>query len=142
MSEKTNLIGFDFNINEDFLEKAVHETVLMGISESLNKKNEIVSQIVKMVLTTKVDKTGKISSYARDNTQTLLEYYVRGLIEEITKEELQRLVSQHRKEIKNIIQKELKKEVTIDTFVNKFISGVECAISNQYVPKIQVFFEE
>ena len=54
-----NIVGLDLNIDQDYLAEAVRQTVMMGISESLNGKNEIVSQIVKMVLSTKVDKTGK-----------------------------------------------------------------------------------
>jgi hypothetical protein len=62
-----NIVGLDLNIDQDYLAEAVKQTVMMGISESLNGKNEIVSQIVKMVLSTKVDKNGKISSYSSDN---------------------------------------------------------------------------
>ena len=58
-----NIVGVNLNVDKDYLQEAVKQTVLMGISESLNGKNEIVSQIVKSVLDTKVDKTGKISSY-------------------------------------------------------------------------------
>ena len=79
-----NIVGLDLNIDQDYLADAVKQTVIMGISESLNGKNEIVSQIVKMVLTTKVDKTGKISSYSSDNKYTLLEYYVQKMIKEVT----------------------------------------------------------
>lgn len=54
-----NIVGLDLSIDQDYLAEAVKQTVMMGISESLNGKNEIVSQIVKMVLSTKVDKNGK-----------------------------------------------------------------------------------
>ena len=49
-----NIIGLDLNVDQDYLAEAVRQTVIMGISESLNGKNEIVSQIVKMTLNTKV----------------------------------------------------------------------------------------
>ena len=61
-----NIVGLDLSIDQDYLAEAVKQTVMMGISESLNGKNEIVSQIVKMVLSTKVDKNGKVSSYSKD----------------------------------------------------------------------------
>ena len=67
-----NIVGVNLNVDKDYLQEAVKQTVLMGISESLNGKNEIVSQIVKSVLDTKVDKTGKISSYSSDNKYTIL----------------------------------------------------------------------
>ena len=94
-----NIVGLDLNIDQDYLAKAVQQTVLMGISESLNGKNEIVSQIVKMTLNTKVSDKGTISSYDRDNKYTLLEYYVKKMITEVTAEVMQKMVDERRPEI-------------------------------------------
>ena len=68
-----NIVGLDLNIDQDYLAEAVRQTVIMGISEALNGKNEIVSQIVRMTLNTRVSDKGTISSYERDNKYTLLE---------------------------------------------------------------------
>lgn len=135
-----NIVGLDLNIDQDYLAEAVKQTVMMGISESLNGKNEIVSQIVKMVLSTKVDKTGKISNYDRDNKYTLLEFYVRSAIEEITRDELQALVNERKPEITQAIRAELAKKVNYTKFVDSFFAGVESALDNMWVPKINVEF--
>lgn len=135
-----NIVGLDLNIDQDYLAEAVKQTVMMGISESLNGKNEIVSQIVKMVLSTKVDKTGKISNYDRDNKYTLLEFYVRSAIEEITRDELQALVNERKPEITQAIRAELAKKVNYTKFVDSFFTGVESALSDTWVPKINVEF--
>lgn len=135
-----NIVGLDLNIDQDYLAEAVKQTVMMGISESLNGKNEIVSQIVKMVLSTKVDKTGKISNYDRDNKYTLLEFYVRSAIEEITRDELQALVNERKPEITQAIRAELAKKVNYTKFVDSFFTGVESALDNMWVPKINVEF--
>lgn len=137
-----NIVGLDLNVDQDYLAKAVQESVMMGISESLNGKNEIVSQIVKMVLTTKVDKTGKISSYSRDNEYTLLDYYVTKMIKEITAEEMQKMVDEHREEITKTIRAELSKKVNYNKFVDAFINNVSSAVSNSWCPKIEVKFEQ
>lgn len=136
-----NIVGLDLNIDQDYLAEAVKQTVMMGISESLNGKNEIVSQIVKMVLSTKVDKTGKISNYDRDNKYTLLEFYVRNAIEEITRDQLQALVNERKPEITQAIRAELAKKVNHTKFVDSFFTGVESALSNTWVPKINVEFD-
>lgn len=39
-----NIVGLDLSIDQDYLAEAVKQTVMMGISESLNGKNEIVSE--------------------------------------------------------------------------------------------------
>lgn len=137
-----NIVGLDLNIDQDYLANAVKQTVMMGISESLNGKNQIVSQIVSMVLNTKVDKTGKISTYSRDNEYTLLEFYVRKMIREVTQEELQNMVNEHREDIAKAIRTELAKKTTYSKFVDRFIHNVADAVSNTWVPKIEIQFDQ
>lgn len=137
-----NIVGLDLNIDQDYLADAVKQTVLMGISESLNGKNEIVSQIVKMVLSQKVDKSGKISSYSSDNKYTLLEFYVRKMLREVTAEEMQRMVDEHREDITKAIRAELAKKVNYNKFVDAFISNVSSAVSNSWCPRVEINFEQ
>lgn len=137
-----NIVGLDLNIDQDYLAEAVRQTVIMGISESLNGKNEIVSQIVKMTLSTKVTGNGTISSYERDNRYTLLEYHVRKMISEVTSEELQKIVDERKPEITKAIREELSKKVNYTKFVDAFIGNVSSAITNTWVPKIEVNFDK
>lgn len=137
-----NIVGLDLNIDQDYLAEAVRQTVIMGISESLNGKNEIVSQIVKMTLNTRVSDKGTISSYERDNKYTLLEYYVRKMIKEVTAEELQQIVDERKPEITKAIREELSKKVNYTKFVDSFIDNVSSAVSNTWVPKIEINFDQ
>lgn len=136
-----NIVGLNLNIDQDYLAEAVRQTVIMGISESLNGKNEIVSQIVKMTLNTKVNDKGTISSYESDNKYTLLEYHVRKMIREVTAEELQKIVDERKPEITKAIRGELSKKVNYTKFVDAFIGNISSAINNVWVPKIEVNFE-
>ena len=137
-----NIVGLDLNIDQDYLAEAVQQTVIMGISEALNGKNEIVSQIVKMTLNTRVSDKGTISSYGRDNKYTLLEYYVRKMIREVTAEELQKIVDERKPEITKAIREELSKKVNYTKFVDAFIGNISSAINNVWVPKIEVNFDK
>ena len=137
-----NIVGLDLNIDQDYLAEAVRQTVIMGISEALNGKNEIVSQIVKMTLNTRVSDKGTISSYERDNKYTLLEYYVRKMISEVTAEELQKIVDERKPEITKAIREELSKKVNYTKFVDAFIGNISSAINNVWVPKIEVNFDK
>lgn len=137
-----NIVGLDLNIDQDYLAEAVRQTVIMGISESLNGKNEIVSQIVKMTLNTRVSDKGTISSYERDNKYTLLEYYVRKMIQEVAAEELQKIVDERKPEITKAIREELSKKVNYTKFVDSFIDNVSSAVSNTWVPKIEINFDQ
>ena len=137
-----NIVGLDLNIDKDYLANAVQQSVMMGIAESLNGKNEIVSQIVKMVLSQKVDKSGKISSYSSDNQYTLLEFYVMKMIKDVTAEEMQKMVDEHKEDITKAIRTELAKKVNYNKFVDAFISNVSSAVSNSWCPKIEVKFDQ
>ena len=136
-----NIVGLDLNIDQDYLADAVRQTVIMGISESLNGKNEIVSQIVKMTLNTRVSDKGTISSYGSDNKYTLLEYYVRKMIKEVAAEELQKIVDERKPEITKAIREELSKKVNYTKFVDAFIGNISSAINNSWVPKIEINFD-
>lgn len=136
-----NIVGLDLNIDQDYLAEAVRQTVIMGISESLNGKNEIVSQIVRMTLNTRVSDKGTISSYERDNKYTLLEYYVSKMIKEVTAEELRKIVDERKPEITKAIREELSKKVNYTKFVDAFIGNISSAIDNTWVPKIEINFD-
>lgn len=122
-----NIFGLNLNIDENYLANAVKQTVIMGISEALNGKNEIVSQIVNSVLTTKVDKHGEISRYPSDNKYSILDFYVQNLITEEVKEEIKLICEERRPEIREIIRKNLREECTAEKFVDKFY---DCMIQN------------
>lgn len=137
-----NIVGLNLDVDQDYLAEAVRQTVLMGISESLNGKNEVVSQIVRMTLTTRVNDKGIISSYDRDNKFTLLEYYVRKMIREVTAEELQKIVDERKPEITKAIRDELSKKVNYTKFVDAFIDNISKSIDSSWCPKIEVNFEQ
>ena len=138
----SNIVGLDLNIDKDYLAEAVKQTVIMGISESLNGKNEIVSQIVKMTLNTRVNDKGIISNYSSDNKYTLLEYYVRKMIKEVTAEEMNKMVEEHREDIAKAIRAELQKKVNYNKFVDRFIDNISNAVNNSWCPKIEVSFDQ
>ena len=137
-----NIVGLNLDIDKDYLQEAVKQTVLMGISESLNGKNEIVSQIVNSVLNVKVDKNGIISSWERDNKQTLLEFYVKNMLTELAKEEIKNMVEEKRSEIRQIIRKELLKKVNINKFADNFIDSVSKNLDSTWKTTINIDFEK
>lgn len=137
-----NIVGLNLDIDKDYLQEAVKQTVLMGISESLNGKNEIVSQIVNSVLNVKVDKDGIISSWERDNKQTLLEFYVKNMLTELAKEEIKNMVEEKRSEIRQIIRKELLKKVNINKFTDNFIDSVSKNLDSTWKTTINIDFEK
>lgn len=137
-----NIVGLDLNIDNDYLTEAVRQTVLIGIAESLNGKNEIVSQIVNSVLSTKVDKDGKISSYNSENKFTLIESYVRKILKEIAIEEIKNICEERKPEIREIIRRELTKKASAQKFVDKFFDCMVQNLDNSWKTTINVDFEK
>lgn len=139
-NKSTNIVGVDMHVDPDYLEKVVHQTVLAGVSAALNGKDEIVSQLVHDVLTTKVDKRGKISSYPKDNDQTLLEYLVRKELKSVALEEVENEVEKARPKLKRKIREEIKKESTTDKLVESFLNAVTDAVGNSW--RCSIKFED
>lgn len=140
MSKGTNIVGLDLNIDGDYLEEAVRQTVIAGISESLNGKNEIVSQLVSSVLKTKCKPDGTISNYERDNTCTLLEAYVRTTIKKIAREELADIIEESRPEIKKQVRKAISNAAKQGEIVEAFLNALISDISNAYRTTVDVSF--
>lgn len=136
-----NIVGIDLNIDDNYLNEAVKSIVMTGIAETLDK-DKIVSGLVNAVLETKVDESGEISSYSRDNRYTLLEVYVNKMIREIVKEEMKKLVEEKRPKMQEIIRKELNKKATLDKFVDAFISSNLSNLDNDWRTNISIEYEK
>ena len=136
-----NIVGIDLNIDDNYLNEAVKSIVMTGIAETLDK-DKIVSGLVNAVLETKVDESGEISSYSRDNRYTLLEVYVNKMIREIVKEEMKKLVEEKRPKMQEIIRKELNKKATLDKFVDAFISSNLDNLDNNWRTKISIEYQK
>lgn len=136
-----NIVGIDLNIDDNYLNEAVKNIVMTGIAETLDK-DKIVSGLVNAVLETKVDESGKISSYSRDNRYTLLEVYVNKIIRDVAKEEMKKLVEEKRPKMQEIIRKELNKKATLDKFVDAFISSNLDNLDNNWRTKISIEYQK
>ena len=142
MAEKKPILGLDLNIDDDYLGECVKQTVIAGIAESLNGKNEITSQIVNMVLSQKVDRNGRISGWSSDNTQTVLEYYVSKAIREVAEEEIKRVKDEARPQIAETMRKELGKAKTIDKLVAEFANDMVKSCTNYWHATLGITFEK
>lgn len=134
-------INLDLDIDNNYLDEAVKNTVYTAIVETLDK-DKIVSGLVNTVLETKVDKNGDISSYRSENTYTLLEVHLNRIIKDLVKEEIKKLVEEKRPKMQEIIRKELNKKATIDKFVDAFLKCNLDNLDNDWRTKISVEYEK
>ena len=137
----SNIVGVDLNIDNNYLNEAVKNTVYTAIAESLDK-DKIVSGLVNTVLETKVDKNGEISGYSSDNKYTILELYVNKIIKESVKEEIKKLVEEKKPKLQEIIRKELNKKATLNKFVDAFLTCNLKNLDNEWKTKISLEYEK
>lgn len=142
MADKKPILGLDLNIDDDYLGECVKQTVIAGIAEALNGKNEVTSQIVNMVLSQKVDKHGRISGWSSDNTQTVLEYYVSKAIREVAEDEVKRAMEEARPQIAEAMRRELGKTKTIDKLVAEFAKDMVNSCTNYWHATLGITFEK
>lgn len=140
MATSKPIVGLDLNVDDNYLAECVKQTVIMGISEALNGKNEIVSQLVKSVLETKVDKNGNISSYGSDNRYTLLDIMTRKAIIEVAKEEFGKIVEESRPRIAKAIRAELEKKETMGDLTAAFLNAIEKELHCSYRMNVDIEF--
>lgn len=141
MTKSNNIIGLNLDVDDNYLSQCVEQTVIAGISESLNGKNEIVSQLVHDVLNIKVDRNGRVSGYERDNQYTLLEYHVRHAITETTKEEIAKVIEESKPRIAEAIRDELSKKKTMNDMVACFVKAITYNLTNGWRTSIDINFE-
>ena len=137
--EKKSMFGLDLNIDQDYLESAVKECVMMGISEALNGKNEIVSQLVHEVLSQKVNGNGQPTSSTYNST-TLLEYYTKNALKECIKEELADVINSKKDDIKRIFRNQINEDCNIEGMCGEFIKSL--LRENNFRPIISVEFKK
>lgn len=134
----SKIVGLDLNIDQDYLAQAVKQTVMIGISEALNGKNEIVSQLVNSILTTKVDENGKISSYDSYNKYTLIDVYVKNLLRDEIKTVVKEIIEDQRSEVQEVIRKAINKTKFRNGVVEAVMNGMIQQIGSDYNTKINV----
>lgn len=136
----SNVIGLNLDMGDNYLADCVKETVIAGISASLNGKNEIVSQLVHDVLNFKVDKNGRVSGYQKDNQYTLLEWHVNHVIKEIAKDEIANMIEEARPKIAEAIKAELSKKKTMNDMVAAFVTTITNTLRSDWKTTVNIDF--
>lgn len=136
-----NLVGLDLKIDDKVIEQAVKDSVLLGISQALENKDSIVTNLVASVLNCKVDKeSGKPSTYS--SSITLLEFYVKKMIREEVVEEMKKIVDEKRDDIRQVLRKEITKKSFMDNLVKVFLATTLENLNSSWKTNINVEFEK
>ena len=134
-----NIMGIDLNVDHNFLEAAVRDTVLTAIASAMDKE-EVVQAIVHEALSMKVDENGNVNSYSRYNNYTILEYYVKTAIRDEAVKMAKEIIAEKTPMIRDNVRREFERQETVDSFVDAFMKSVTSTLKSSWRCKVDVSF--
>lgn len=135
-------LGMSLEISQEYIDNLTKSLLEQSLIETLDAKNTIVQEIIKNILSVKVDDTGRVSTYSYDNKYTFLEYLVRKMIREEVVSVTEEVMKEKRDEIKASIKKELSKKANLDKFYDAFFSTVMDNLDCRYRTYFDIRFEK
>lgn len=135
-------LGMSLEISQEYIDNLTRDLLEQSLIETLDAKNTIVQSIISEVLSVKVDESGRVSTYSRDNRYSFLEFLVRKMIKEEVLSVTEEVMKEKRAEIRTIIKKELSKKANIDKFYDAFFSTVMDNLSCSYRTYFDIKFEK
>jgi hypothetical protein len=138
----SNIMGLDLKIDEKYIGEIVNNVVKASIVEALGAKDQLVGTAIKTMLMTKVDKSGKVSSYSSENKFNLIDFYVHTTMTEMCKEMAVEIISEHRDSIKEELKKQLSSSRSIEAFTKSMIDGTIENLERSWSPAITIQFDK
>jgi hypothetical protein len=135
-----NIMGIDLNVDHNFLEAAVRDTVLTAIASAMDKE-EVVQAIVHEALSMKVDEDGKVNSYSNYNRYTVLEYYVKTAIRDEAVKMAKEIIDEKTPLIRENVRREFERQETVDSLVDAFMNSVTSTLKSSWRCKVDVSFD-
>lgn len=140
------IVGLNLNVDQKYVTDVVKQSVLLAIANAVDtEKTGIVNGVVNAVLTTMVKKEsgGKADDYDIRNGRacTLIEYYVRNIISDLIKGELQSIVESKRADFRKLLLEAINKKENQKNLVNGFLDSLVENAKSLYYTRIDVGFK-
>jgi len=140
------IIGLNLNVDQKYVTDVVKQSVLLAIANAVDtEKTGIVNGVVNAVLTTMVKRENgaKADDYDIRNGRacTLIEYYVRNIIADLIKNELQSIIESKRADFRKLLLEGLNKKENQKNLVNGFLDSIISNAKSTYFTKVNVGFE-
>lgn len=135
-----NILGVDLKIDQKYIAECVKEVVNASMVEALGVKNNIVEEVVKELLNTKVDRDGKPSTSSW-GTEKLIDFELRKAMCEVVRETIKSTIEEKREILTEMIKKELNKKANMQKFVDSFINNTTKTLERSWSTKINIDFE-
>lgn len=145
-SPMQQIIGLNLNIDQKYVTDVVKQSVLLAIANAVDtEKTGIVNGVVNAVLTTMVKRENgaKADDYDIRNGRacTLIEYYVRNIISDLIRGELQSIIESKRADFRKLLLEGLNKKENQKNLVSSFLDSLVQNAKSTYYTKVAVDFE-
>lgn len=139
MTDKKPIVGIDLGIDPEYLEGVVKKTVIASVSQSLLGKEELAQQIISTVLSTRVDSSGRASTYRHD--KTLLEYLVNKAVRDAATKALEEAADEMQEQVKKVLKCKLAEEGTQDAMCDALLKCMLGSLRYSYKTEVDISFE-
>ncbi len=135
-------MGLNLNIDSDLIAETVRETIIASVAAGLDKKEQIVQELVKSIMSERVLAASgeKPRGYSTEKTCSLLEWNIRKALIELTKEEIANMLEEQKPQLRELIRKEFAKKNTQSDFVKMFLDSISTTLTSPYRASVNVAF--
>ena len=128
----TNFANLNMEINDEVVKKVFEQSLNQAIVTAMGNKEDYMAALVNSAFSQKVDKTGKVSSYDRENRHEWLDIFVKKAIQEAGEEAILEYLDENKKTLKEQVKREMEKPENKSALVNAFVEAAQNAFNFSY----------
>lgn len=126
--------GMTLNVDNDLVKPVIEAEIQAAVVRELGKMNDLIPQMIKTVISTKVDSDGRANGYS--GNKTYLEWAFQSTMHGAIKKAITEWINGNQEEL----QKELAKQIMASKseFAQSVLKAVVGAVENQWRFKVEV----
>lgn len=125
-------------ISKEIVTPIVEAKIKEAILAAMGGKESLIEGVVNAIISKKVDKNGKVSSYSHDNKYTWLDIVVTEQIHKATEEAIKEVIANQSENIKEAIIKQLQSKKGASLAAQALIDSLNGTFSKSWLSTIKV----
>lgn len=129
-------------IDQTMVSSVLTKQIQAAIVAQLGDQDELISHAVKVALSIKVDRKGKVSDYSSDNRYDFLEILATNSIHEAAKAALDEWLQENSAKIKEAVLEELKTPSRQRSIAVAYADAIEHSLTTSWNMNCNIVFKE
>lgn len=130
----------NLSIPQSITQPIVAAKIQEAVLAALGGAEKLVAGVVHQICTTKVDSSGKVSSYSSSNDRNWLDFHVTDIIQKEVKAELERQIAASALQIKEELVKQLQTKKGASRVADALLSSLDGTFKNSWRSNISITF--